>query len=175
VNRKLMGVFTDEQQVMLATGACREHGYEIADVYAPYPVHGLDRVMGLKPSRLPIVCFLLGITGGGLMLWFQIWASAIDWPLNVGGKPLNSLPAFVPVAFETAILLAGLGSIATLALRSKLFPWAKTTLRHPKVTDDHFVLEICQTDADLDPGMAERVLRDHGAISVVEDVSGGTT
>ena len=129
--------------------------------------------MGLRPSRITWVCFALGIAGAAAMLWFQIWASAIDWPVNIGGKPLNSLPAFVPVAFETAVLMAGIGIIVVLLLRSRLFPWSKPNLVHPKVTDDHFVLAIRQTDADLDPGMAERLMREHGAVDVREDTGGG--
>jgi len=173
MNRNLMGVFTREDDILRVTRACRERGYEIVDVYAPYPVHGLDRAMGLRPSRITWVCFLLGAMGAAGMLWFQVWASAVDWPVNVGGKPLNSLPAFIPVAFEAAVLMAGLGTIAVLALRSRLFPWVKPKLAHPRVTDDHFVLAICQTDADLDPGMAEQLLLDHGAIEVREDTGGG--
>jgi hypothetical protein len=172
MNRNLMGVFKREDEILKVTRACRARGYEIVDVYAPYPVHGLDRAMGLRPSRITWACFVLGMTGGAGMIWFQIWASAIDWPANIGGKPLNSLPAFIPVAFETAVLMAGLGTIAVLLLLSRLFPWSKPNLVHPKVTDDHFVLAIRQTDADLDPGMAERLLRQHGAIEVREDIGG---
>ncbi len=173
MNRNLMGVFTGEHEVLSATQACRDRGYEIVDVYAPYPVHGLDRAMGLRPSRITWVCFVLGVVGAASMLWFQIWASAVDWPVNVGGKPLNSLPAFVPVAFESAVLCAGIGTIAVLLLRSRLFPWSKPVLAHPGVTDDHFVLAIRQTDADLEPGMAEALLRQHGAVEVREDTGGG--
>jgi hypothetical protein len=173
MNRNLMGVFTREEEILEVTRACRAQGYEIVDVYAPYAVHGLDRAMGLTPSRITWVCFLLGAMGAGGMLWFQIWASAVDWALNVGGKPLNSYQAFIPVAFETAVLMAGVGTVGVLLLRSRLFPWVKADLAHPRVTDDHFVLAIRQTDADLDPGMAERIMREHGAIDVREDTVGG--
>lgn len=169
MNRNLVGVFTAEHRVLEATRACRARGYEIVDVFAPYPVHGLDRAMGLGPSRLPWACFLLGLAGASGMLWFQIWASAIDWPVNVGGKPLNSFPSFIPVTFESAVLAAGLGTVGVLLLRSRLFPWSRPRLMHPRVTDDHFVLAIRQTDADLEPAMAERILREHGAIEVHED------
>ena len=172
MNRHLMGVFTREADILEATAVCRKRGYEIVDVYAPYPVHGLDRAMGLRPSRITWACFVLGMTGAAAMLWFQVWASAVDWPVNIGGKPLNSLPAFVPVAFETAVLMAGLGTVAVLLVLARLFPWSKPRLAHPRVTDDHFVLAIRQTDADLDPGMAERLLRQHGAIEVHEDFGG---
>ena len=175
MNRSLRGVFLDETEVIEATRACREHGYEIVDVFAPYAVHGLDRAMGLKPSKITWICFALGMTGAAAMLGFQIWTSAVDWPANIGGKPLNSWPAFIPVTFEAGVLAAGLGTVAVLLIVSGLFPWAKPKLVHPRVTDDTFVLEICQTDADLDPGMAERLLREHGAIEVNEDIGGETS
>jgi hypothetical protein len=173
MNRNLMGVFAGEDEILSVTRACRERGYEIVDVFAPYPVHGLDRAMGLKPSRIPWACFALGITGAAGMLWFQVWSSAVSWAVNIGGKPLNSLPAFIPVTFETAVLMAGLGTVLVLLLSCRLFPWVKPQLPHPRVTDDRFVLAIRQTDADLDPGMAERLLRDHGAIEVREDTGEG--
>jgi hypothetical protein len=174
MNRNIMGVFQEEHQILAVTAACRERGYEIVDVYSPYPIHGIDRAMGVSPSRITWVCFVLGVLGGGAMLWFQIWASAVDWPVNVGGKPLNSLPAFIPVAFESTVLAAGIGTIITLLVRSRLFPWRKPRLTDPRVTDDHFVLAIRQTDADLDPGMAEHLLRQHGAVEVHEDIHGVT-
>jgi hypothetical protein len=173
MNRNLMGVYEKEHEVIRATCTLRERGYEIVDVFTPYPVHGLDRAMGLRPSRITWVCFALGALGAAGMLWFQIWASAVDWAVNVGGKPLVSLPAFIPVTFEMAVLMAGLGTIATLLLRARLFPWVKPALAHPRVTDDRFVLAIRQTDADLDPGMAERLMRECGAVEVHEDTGGG--
>ena len=111
MNRNLMGVFHREKDILEVTRACRERGYEIVDVYAPYPVHGLDRAMGLKPSRITWLCFALGAFGASAMLAFQVWTSAVDWPVNIGGKPLNSVPAFIPVTFESAVLAAGLGLV----------------------------------------------------------------
>ena len=173
MNRNLMGVFSRERDILEVTRVCRERGYEIVDVYAPYPVHGLDRAMGLKPSRMPVLCFALGALGAMGMLGFQIWTSAVDWPTNIGGKPLASVPAFIPVTFESAVLAAGLGTVLVLLVRSRLFTWSKPNLVHPRVTDDRFVLAIRQTDADLDPGMAVGLLREHGAIDVREDIGEG--
>ena len=89
--RFLLGFFEDEDDVMGATRALRASGFRIADIYAPYAVHGLDKAMGLKPSRLPWICFALGLAGAAFKVWFEIWTSATDWPINVGGKPFNSL------------------------------------------------------------------------------------
>jgi hypothetical protein len=168
MNRRLHAVFDREQNAISATEACRERGYEIIDVYSPYPVHGLINAMGLRPSRMPFVCFLLAILGAGGMFTFQVWASAVDWPANVGGKPLNSAPAFIPVTFETAVLFAGLGIILVLLLRSKLFPFQKPRISDARLTNDHFLLAIRQTDADLHPDMAKDLFLEHGAIEVAE-------
>jgi hypothetical protein len=168
MNRRLHAVFDDEEKVISATDACRERGYEIIDVHTPYPVHGLIDAMGLKPSRMPFLCFLFGVLGAAGMFGFQVWASAVDWPANIGGKPLNSAPAFLPVTFETAVLFAGLGIIFTLLLRSKLFPFQKPKIQDARLTDDHFLLAIRQTDADLHPDMAKNLFLEHGAIEVTE-------
>jgi len=173
MNRSLMGVYEEEADVLDVTRVCRERGYEIVDVFAPYPIHGIDRAMGVKPSRITWACFALGTFGAAAALAFQIWTSAVDWPTNIGGKPLVSVPAFIPVTFESAVLAAGLGTVLVLLILSGLFPWTKPNLVHPRVTDDRFVLVIRQTDADLDPGMAEALLREHGALEVREDTGEG--
>lgn len=168
MNRRLHAVFDQEESVIAATVACRDRGYEIIDVHSPYPVHGLVRAMGLEPSRMPLLCFLFGMLGAVGMTAFQVWASAVDWPANIGGKPLNSMPAFLPVTFETGILFAGLGIIFVLLLRSKLYPFKRPAYQDPRLTDDHFLLSIRQTDADLHPDMAKELFLEHGAIEVVE-------
>ena len=78
-------VFEHEHEILGVTRACRERGYEIVDVYTPYPVHELPRAMGLKPSRIPWICFALGVAGAAGMLWFQIWSSAVSWAATPAG------------------------------------------------------------------------------------------
>ncbi len=174
MNRTLHALYTEEHQILDATRESRERGYEIIDVYAPYPVHGLEDAMGLKPSRIPIACLIFAMLGAGLMFLFQLWSSAYDWPVNIGGKPLNSAPAFIPVTFETSILLSGLGIIMVLLISSRLHPFKKPALSDARLTDDHFLLAIRQTDADMHPEMAKELLLVHGAIEVHEIVDGET-
>ena len=81
--RFLLGVFENEEDILSATNEARERGLEIADVYTPYAVHGLDKAMNLKPSRLPWVCFALGIAGASFKVWFEFWTSASDWAIQV--------------------------------------------------------------------------------------------
>src|SRR5262245_18811767 len=120
--RLLVAAFERENDLLGATTTARERGLRIIDVYTPYAVHGLDEAMGLKPSRLSRACLACGAIGVAIALWFQHWAMSVDWPINVGGRPWNSLPAFVPVAFEVMVLFAGLGVVLAFFIRSRLYP-----------------------------------------------------
>lgn len=166
--RTLAGVFAREEDILSATDAARREGLKIADVYTPYAVHGLDRAMDLEPSKLPWVCFLLGLTGAGLKVWFEYLTSAVWWPINVGGKPWNSLPAFVPVTFEVMVLFAGVSTVVAFLYVAKLRPWRRTNIVHPRVTDDRFVLLLEQHDASFDVARVRRLLEQHHAVEVEE-------
>ena len=165
---QLMGVFDDESGIMSAIQAAREQRLRIVEVYTPYAVHGLDRVLGLKRSRLSLVCLIAGALGAGLKLWFEIWTAAIDWPVDVGGKPWNSLPAFVPITFEVMVLFAGLSSVGALLIVSRLWPGKQSKLIHPRITNDRFALLIEETDASFDVERVRQLLEAHGAVEVRE-------
>jgi hypothetical protein len=145
---RVVCIFDREEILVSAATASRERGVTIADAYAPYPVHGLAAAMGLKASRLPWVCFALGAVSGAAMLVFQHWASAVDWPVNVGGRPWNSFPAFVPIAFEVIVLVAGVGTVAAFLGVAGLRPWRKAEVPDPRVTDDHFALVLIARNAE---------------------------
>jgi hypothetical protein len=166
--RVLVGSFTAEEDVLGATRAAREHGLHIVDVYTPYAVHGLDRAMGLRPSRLPWACFALGLLGAALALSFQFWTTAVDWPMNVGGKPWNSLPAYVPITFEVMVLLAGLGVVFAFVLRSRLFPGKQPAPLFRDATNDRFVLVLESPAEALDALAARRLFADFHAVRVEE-------
>ncbi len=113
-NRQLAGVigfYQDPHALLEAMEKVRDANYKAFDAFTPYPVHGLDAAQGLKRSPLPFVTFSAGLTGCTLGFLLQYWTSVVDWPLIVGGKPLNSWPAFVPVMFECTILFAGLSTV----------------------------------------------------------------
>ncbi len=171
--RFLIGVFENEEDILGATKAARERGFKIADVFAPYAVHGLDHAMGLQPSRLPWVCFALGLFGAGLKVWFEFWTTATDWPINVGGKPWNSLPAFVPITFEVMVLFAGLSTVFAFFLVSRLRPGKKARIMDPRVTNDRFALVLEETDAVFDPVAVGRILGQFNAVHVEERVEEG--
>ncbi len=166
--RTLMGVFAREADILAATDAARRDGLTILDVYTPYAVHGLDRAMALEPSRLPWVCFLLGLGGAAFKVWFEYWTTAVSWPINVGGKPWNSLPAFVPVTFEVMVLFAGVSTVVAFLVVAKLRPWRRAVLVHPGVTDDRFVLLLDQRDAGFDLPRVRDLLSRHHAVEIRE-------
>jgi hypothetical protein len=161
--RVLVGYFDSEEKVLDATRAVREAGYALHDVYTPYAVHGLDEAMGLKSSRLTWVCFGAGLLGGSLALALELYTSVVSWPLNVGGKPFNSFPAFVPVAFELTVLFAALITVASFLARVKLFPGSRRVAL-PRVTDDRFAIALEAREAPSDASVAEELLRRLGAV-----------
>ena len=171
--RQLLGFFGREEDILAATRAVRQAGFVVADVYSPYAVHGLDKAMGLKPSRLPWVCFVLGLLGASLKVWFEVWTSAYAWPINVGGKPMNSLPAFVPVTFEVMVLFAGMSTVFAFFLVARLYPGRKANPPSPAVSDHRFVIVIDQTDAAFDPEVVQRLLREFHVLEVEERVESG--
>ena len=146
----LVGYFAGEGEILSATRAARKAGYQIDDVYTPYAVHGLDEAMGMPQSRLPWVTFLAGGAGLVLMLTFEWWMTAVAWPLNVGGKPYFSPPAYIPVAFEFTVLCAGLASVAALFIVARLYP-GKVRPVLARVTNDRFALAVSIGAADEGP------------------------
>jgi hypothetical protein len=159
----IQGVFQREEDLLRAAEAGRRAGWRIVDIYSPYPVHGSDRMMGLPRSRLPRAALAFGTLGLAFAFWFQFWVSAQDWPLNVGGRPWNSLPAFVPVAFEMMVLSAGLGVVLTWLFICGLFPGKKAVLASTRVTDDRFVLQLQGSGPETDAAAIRRVLQECNA------------
>ncbi len=139
--------FAEEAHLRRAVGAVRQRGWTVLDVYAPYALHDLERLLGWRRSRLPVVCFSGGVAGLTAAFWFQFWASVRSWPLNVGGRPWNSLPAFVPVAFESMVLLAGFSVVFGVLLRCRRYPGKQPRRPSPGVTDDRFAL-VLQAPSD---------------------------
>jgi hypothetical protein len=167
MKRILVASFGAEQDLLAAVRAVQGHSWSIDDIYAPYAVHGLESLLGWPRSRLPVACFVCGASGVVLATWFQFWTTAWSWPLNVGGRPWNSLPAFVPVIFESMVLLAGFGLVFAWLFRCGLYP-GKTAVPLPEgVTDNRFALAL----RDPGPGSidtARQLLRDCHAVHLEE-------
>lgn len=162
----LVAYFEDENGLLRAAREARAAGLKIHDAYTPYAVHGLDAAMGQRGSRLPWVTLLCGLTGMLLAFWFQRWTSAVSWPINVGGKPAHSFPAFIPVAFEFTVLLAALGTVAALFIRVGLRPRFGMPRVLPRVTNDRFALALCTDGEDFSSAAATELCRQAGACEV---------
>jgi ActD protein len=169
-SRHFVAEFIDPDHLKSAVKAVRKAGYTIEDAYTPFAVHGLEKAMGLKATRLPMVCLFFALFGALAKFWFQIWTSASSWALNVGGKPLASVPAFIPVTFEITVLFAGLGTVGIFLLRSKLFPGKKSSKLSLNITNDRFVLVLLEDSAQFDVSDATELVKSHNAVHVEEFV-----
>jgi Ni/Fe-hydrogenase subunit HybB-like protein len=158
----------EEERVKSAVGELRRGGYEVADVHTPYAVHGLEKVAAVPPSRLGWACAIGGLTGAGLILLFQSWTSAIDWGVDVGGKPLNSIPAFIPVTFEVGVLLAAFATVLAFFFRSRLWP-GKRARAADGTMDDQFVVVVRAENAGFDREGAKWIAARHGVSLRIEE------
>lgn len=169
-NRMYWASFGREDDLKAACRAYRKEGFEIHDAYLPYAVHGLDEAMGIRDSRLGMATLIFGLFGAALAMVFQYWTSAIDWAINVGGKPWNSAPTFVPVAFEMAVLLGGLGTVACFFILKRMYPGKAHKQPFKSITNDTFVVLLkedgigCVFDLEL----ADQVSRAHNAVDTGE-------
>src|SRR4029077_6099758 len=132
--------FANAAHVRRVIDVIRARHWTVADVFSPYALHGVEELLGLRRSRLPVACFLGGAAGLAFAFWLQFWTSTQSWPLNVGGRPWNSLPAFVPVAFESMVLLAAFSVGGALLIRCGLYPGRPARLPAEGITDDRFAV-----------------------------------
>ena len=164
----LVATFADPQALLDAVRTVRAHGLRIYDVYTPCPLHGLDQAMGIRRTRLPFITLAVGTLALAATIAFEFYAAVFDWRLNVGGKPDNSTLAFVPICFELSVLFGGLGSVAALLLRARLYPGKKPWLVNPGITDDVFAVVLRRPSDDETHQRALALLKECGAASVTE-------
>lgn len=134
--------FSDEEPLKQAVRKLKESNETILDVRTPFPVHGLDKLLSIKRSRIPVGGFIFGALGGILAFSFMAWVFTVSYPLIIGGKPNFALPSFVPITFELTVLFSGLSMVAALLIRSRLKPDIRFTPIDEKITDDTFVIMI---------------------------------
>ena len=168
--RLFIGVFDNEADTLAAVRASRQRGLRVVDVHGPYALHGMDEAMALPPSRLPWMVFAVGLAAAALKVWFEYWTTAVDWPLNVGGKPFDSLPAFVPVTFEVMVLFAGLSAVLGFFAVCRLYPGRRTQLPAPRVTDDRFAVVLEESDSRFDVEEVKRLFDGFHAVQVEEQI-----
>ena len=145
-NKFLHAIYDDDDKLMDAVKYLKKEGVYIEDVFTPFPVHGLDHVMGLAHTRIAIAAFLYGCVGFTFALLMINYIMIVDWPQNIGGKPsfslIENIPAFVPVIFELTVFFTAHLMVITFYLRSRLWPFKKAENPIPETTDDKFLIQI---------------------------------
>ena len=145
-NKFIHAIYDDDDKLLHAVKDLKANKVTIEEVFTPFPVHGLDHILDLKPTRIAIAAFLYGCIGLTFGLLMINYIMIIDWPQNIGGKPsfslLENLPAFVPVIFELTVFFAGHLMVITFYLRSRLWPFKKAENPIPETTDDKFLIQI---------------------------------
>ena len=145
-NKVVQAMYNDDDILMDAVKETRAANHHIEEVYTPFPVHGLDKAMGLKGTRLAITAFMYGCVGFAFSIWMMDYMMIQDWPQDIGGKPsftfLQNMPAFVPIMFEMTVFFAAHLMVITFYMRSKLWPFKKAENPDPRTTDDMFVMEV---------------------------------
>lgn len=164
----ILGVYEDEDVLLHAIEKIQEAGTKIYTVFSPYPVHGIDDVLGIERSRLPIAAFLYGTCGLAFALWMQIYMLGFDWPMIIGGKPHVALPAFIPVSFELTVFCTAHGLVITFLIVCGLYPKWHTPVFDVRSTDDKFVMAIEVKEGVTNIEQVNTLLRNNGAIEVNE-------
>ncbi len=146
LNKHVHAIYDDDDKLLSAVKHLRSSGVSIKDVFTPFPVHGLDHALDLKPTRIAIAAFIYGCIGLTTAILMINYIMIVDWPQNIGGKPsfsfMENLPAFVPVIFELTVFFAGHLMVITFYVRSSLWPFKKAENPIPETTDDKFLIQI---------------------------------
>ncbi len=161
----IAGIFLQEHKVLHAAQKVRESGFIKFDAITPYPVHGMEEACGIKRSTIPYVAFAAGCVGLLASIALTYYTAAVDWPLNIGGKPMFSLPAFIPIMFELTVLFAALTSVGTLFVFCGM-PKVDPPVIDKDLTCHKFAIFIPENDVGYNTERVEKLLKDLGADEV---------
>lgn len=157
----LMAEFEMPDDVVAAAHRTYEAGYRRIDAYSPYPIEELSEAVGFHRTRLPIVVFICGVLGGLTGYFMQLYLNGVDYPINVGGRPLNSWPAFIPITFELTVLFAAFGAVFGMFLMNGLPQPYHPVFNVPSfalASRDRFFLVIETTDPKFDRAATRQFL-----------------
>jgi hypothetical protein len=165
--KSLHVLFDDDDNLLDAVKEIVKNKIYINEVYTPFPVHGLDKAMKLKPTNISIATFIYGCIGFTVSILMMNYIMIADWPQDIGGKPsfsyIENMPAFVPIMFEMTVFFAAHLMVITFYLRSRLWPFKKAENPHPSTTDDKFLIDM-ETGPNI--SKTKTMLKKLGAISV---------
>jgi hypothetical protein len=162
----LLGVYGDDEVVLNAVTSVRNSGLKIEEVYSPFPIHGMEDVLGYNRSRLPIIAFMFAMTGMSLAIIMQVSMLVIDWPMIIGGKPNFAYPDFVPITFELSILFAAFGMVGTFMVRSDLKPYKNPRIYDLRSTNHKHIIVIDLDNNNVSEDKIQQILKDSGAEEV---------
>lgn len=149
-NKFLHAIYDDDDKLLDAVKFLKKEGVYIEDVFTPFPVHGLDKALGLEPTRISIAGFIYGCIGFAFAILMMNYIMIEDWPQNIGGKPsfsfIENMPAFVPIMFELTVFFSAHLMVITFYLRSRLWPFKEAENPIPETTDDKFLVQIPVSD-----------------------------
>ena len=161
------GIWEDEDKLIEAIYKLKQEGFKKFETISPHPLHEIDEAMEIPRSRIPWVTFIFGTVGCLFGLWLTWWISVVDWPLIIGGKPMWSLPAFIPVIFEITILFAALSSVGALLFICGL-PDLNPFVIDPDLSSHKFAIFVEESDKEYQVQKIEKIFKNLGAIKVVE-------
>ena len=170
MSNKIYAMYDDDSTLLHGAEKLVEKGVRIKDVFSPFPIHGIDPVIGIRKTRLAVCAFIYGLSGMILSLAGMYYFMIQDWPMNIGGKPnysfYQNIPAFIPITFEITVLCTAHGMAITYFLRNKTLPGMTAKNPDPRTTDDKFVMEIETADAGMDEASLIEELKSTGAIEI---------
>lgn len=162
----LYGLYNDETELLSAIKSAKDDHLDIMDVLTPFPVHGLDPLLGLKESRLHIAGFVYGATGTLIAFLFMTWVFTRDWPIIFGGKPYFAAPSFIPVTFEFTVLLAAIGMTVTFYTICGMGPGIVNPILDNRITDNKFCIAFDVTHGHGDQEKLRSFFNKTGASEV---------
>ncbi len=161
-------LYNDDDVLMAAVKKVRQAKHSIKEVYTPFPVHGLDKAMGLKRTRIATASFIYGVIGFSVATLMMNYMMIDNWPQDIGGKPsfsfIQNMPAFVPIMFEMTVFFAAHLMVITFYMRSRIWPFKEAENPDPRTTDDIFLMEF-----EVEEGKEEELasfLKETGTVEV---------
>ncbi len=166
-SKLIHAIYNDDDVLMNAVKKVKAAKHHIEEIYTPFPVHGLDKAMGLAPTRIAITAFIYGLVGLTVAIVMMNFIMIEDWPQNIGGKPsfsyIENMPAFVPIMFELTVFFSAHLMVITFYLRSRMWPFKNAENPDPRTTDDHFLMEIAVNGNEEE---LAGLLKETGAVEV---------
>lgn len=166
----LLGIYDNPDATYAVTKQLMHDGYDVHDVYSPFAIHGLDRVMKIRRTRLSIAAFVFAMIGVTSAISLMMYAGFFDWQINIGGKPSMHIPTYIPITFELGILFTAFGMVGCFFIVNRMFWGRNTDTMDIRVTDDRFVIAVNIHENKTNVNALQQILVSGGALEVRERI-----